>query len=82
MIQFLLYASPVAYALSAVPASLRTLYHLNPLSILLEGFRWSLLGVGYLDPSAVIYAVAVSLIVFIWGAFVFKKMERKFADVI
>ena len=80
--QFLMYASPVAYALSAVPTNLRTLYHLNPLAILLEGFRWSLLGVGNLDASALLYAVVVSVGVFIWGAFAFKKMERKFADVI
>ena len=46
--QFLLYASPVGYALSAVPARWRDLFALNPLTGLLEGFRWSLLGVGHL----------------------------------
>lgn len=80
--QFLMYASPVAYALSAVPMHLRWLYHLNPLSTLLEGFRWSLLGVGYLETGAITYSALVSVGIFIWGAFAFKKMERKFADVI
>ncbi len=80
--QFLMYASPVAYALSAVPLHLRWLYHLNPLSTLLEGFRWSLLGVGHLEAGALSYSVLVSVGIFIWGAFAFKKMERKFADVI
>ena len=80
--QFLMYASPVAYALSAVPMHLRWLYHLNPLSTLLEGFRWSLLGVGHLETGAITYSALVSVGIFIWGAFAFKKMERKFADVI
>lgn len=80
--QFLMYASPVAYALSAVPLHLRWLYHLNPLSTLLEGFRWSLLGVGHLETGAITYSALVSVGIFIWGAFAFKKMERNFADVI
>ena len=80
--QFLMYASPVAYALSAVPLHLRWLYHLNTLSTLLEGFRWSLLGVGHLETGAITYSALVSVGIFIWGAFAFKKMERNFADVI
>ena len=43
-IQFLLFASPVAYTLASVPASAQTLYELNPLTGLLEGMRWSLIG--------------------------------------
>ena len=80
--QFLLYASPVAYAVSAVPAHLRLIYFVNPLSGLLEGFRWSLLGVGTLDARIMAYSVVVTLLVFAGGALSFKKMERKFADVI
>jgi len=80
--QFLLYASPVAYAVSAVPAHLRLVYFVNPLSGLLEAFRWSLLGTGHLDARIVAYSVAVTMLVFVGGALSFKKMERKFADVI
>ena len=43
-VQFLLFASPVAYTLASVPASAQTLYELNPLTGLLEGMRWSLIG--------------------------------------
>ena len=43
-VQFLLYATPVAYAAAAVPGNLLQLYYLNPLAAALEGFRWSLLG--------------------------------------
>lgn len=80
--QFLLYASPVAYAVSRVPAEYHTLYMLNPLASLLEGFRWSLLNRGTLDVSLVLYAAFVSVAVFVGGAYSFKRMERKFADVI
>ena len=80
--QFLLYASPIAYAVSAVPTPLRAVYFLNPLSGLLEAFRWSLLGTGRLDPAQVGYSAGVSILVFLGGALSFQKRERKFADVI
>lgn len=80
--QFLLYACPVAYAVSAVPAHLRALYFLNPLSGLLDAFRWSLLGRGNLHGSYIVYSIACVCVIFVWGAYSFKAMERKFADVI
>lgn len=80
--QLLLYASPVAYAVSAVPKSLRTIYFLNPLSSLLEAFRWSILGKGTFDGSYLGYAAAISLLTAVAGAYAFKRMERRFADVV
>ena len=83
LMQFALYASPIAYALSAVPHSLRPFFFLNPLSGLLEAFRWSLLGTPHhLEWGPVGYSAALAAVVFVAGAFAFKKMERKFADVI
>lgn len=82
MVQMLLYASPVAYAVSAVPASVRSYYFLNPLAGLLEAFRWSLLGHGQLQWQYVAYAAAVTAVTFVWGAYSFKRMEQRFADVI
>ena len=86
LMQFLLYASPVAFpltfALAKLPVGLRSFYFLNPLAGLLQGFRWSLLGHGSLPGLPIAYSAAVSLLVFFGGAFAFKKMERKFADVI
>lgn len=81
-LQVLLYASPIAYATSAVPENLRRWYLLNPLSGVLEGFRWSLLGTARPPMGAVVYAAAVAVGAFVIGAFSFKRMERKFADVI
>jgi lipopolysaccharide transport system permease protein len=82
LLQFLLYASPVAYAVSAVPDKLRPYYFLNPISGLLEAFRWSLLGTGQMSWGWTAYSSGWVVAVFIFGALAFKKMERRFADVI
>jgi len=82
LLQFLFYASPVPYPLSAVPDKLRLLFQLNPLTGLLEAFRWSLLGQGEMSFRCVGFSVVVTALVFIFGAVWFKRMERSFADVI
>jgi lipopolysaccharide transport system permease protein len=81
-LQILLYASPIAYSLSAVPANLRMFYLLNPLSGVLEAFRWSLVHTALPPMGAIAYAGAAAVGAFLVGAFSFKRMERKFADVI
>lgn len=80
--QMLLYATPIAYSLSRVPESALVWVNLNPLTGVMVGFRWSLLGTSEpgLWVSAWCAAVAVGL--FIVGATVFSRMERRFADVI
>ena len=81
-LQILLYASPIAYALSAVPARARTVYDLNPLSAPLEAFRASLLGTPMPGGGSLAYSAVVSILLFLAGVYAFKRMERKFADVI
>ena len=82
LLQFLLFASPIAYSISAVPHSLRPLYFLNPLADLIQIFRWSLLGSSEVDWSYCIYAMISATLVFLVGAFTFRRFERQFADVI
>jgi len=83
LISVLLYLSPVAYSLEAVPAGLRNLYLLNPLATILEGTRWALLGGSYLPPAwAIAYAVTFSVLSLVIGAMVFARREWGFADVI
>ena len=81
-VNFLMYASPVAYPVSIVPENLRWIYDLNPLASLLECFRWSLLGTGAVPVLSITYSAVLGVLVFITGAFAFKRMERSFADVI
>ncbi len=80
--QVLLYGSPVAYGVSALPPSVRGWYQLNPLTGALEGFRWSVLGTARPGLFAVVWSAAIAVILFGAGVSVFATMERKFADVI
>lgn len=82
VLQFLLYASPIGYPVSAVPENLRSLYMLNPLAVLLEAFRWTLLGTGEIQWGHVAYAALFACALLVAGAFGFRRMERNFADVI
>jgi lipopolysaccharide transport system permease protein len=79
LIPFLLYASPVGYA---VPARYHSVFAWNPLTAILNGFRWSLLGTGGPSWQAVLYSSAVAVAVLLGGIFAFKNKEREFADVI
>ena len=81
-VQFLLYASPVAYSLSAVPASARKIYELNPLTGLLEGVRWSVLHTPRPSTGMMAYSVVTSVLLLIAGLLYFSRVERRFADVI
>jgi lipopolysaccharide transport system permease protein len=86
LLPLLMYASPVAYslrdALARLPASLHPVLLLNPLSGLIEGFRWSLLATPPPPLWASLYASAFAIVTFLIGAIIFKRMERRFADVI
>jgi homopolymeric O-antigen transport system permease protein len=78
----LLYLSPVAYSVDAVPANLRNLYLLNPLTTIVQGCRWSLLGQGSLSTWAVPYTVVMTLLSVVVGLALFARLEWSFADVI
>lgn len=80
--QVLMYASPLAYALSAVPDELRWLFEINPVTWFLEAFRWSTLGTA-MPPAWQLIAIAVAgPLMFFLGTLVFQKNEREFADYI
>ncbi|HEX8521125.1 MAG TPA: ABC transporter permease [Tepidisphaeraceae bacterium] len=79
--QTLFWASPIAYGASRVGKH-RTLYFLNPLAGTIEGFRWSVLGVGFISPWEIFYTAATAAVAMAVGYFWFSRMERSFADVI
>jgi lipopolysaccharide transport system permease protein len=81
-IQVLLFASPVAYLLTDVPDGSRWWYELNPLTGLLEGARWSLIGTPRPETGLAAYAIVAAVVVLSVGGAVFNRMERVFADVI
>lgn len=81
IVQLLVYGSPVAYALSEVPENLRGYLALNPLTGFLEALRWSAFG-SELEARYLAWSFLCALVALIGGAFVFRRMERRLADVI
>jgi lipopolysaccharide transport system permease protein len=82
LIQLLLYASPVAYGITAVPHAVRRIYMLNPIAPLLDGLRASLLGRGEVHWMAIGSSALVSLVVLAAGTLFFLYQDRQYADVI
>jgi lipopolysaccharide transport system permease protein len=68
--------------MSVVPERWHLLLSLNPLVGIVEGFRWSLMGSEALTVEMVILTGVVSLLILVSGAFVFRNVERNFADVL
>lgn len=83
IVQFGLFISPIAFVTTNVPERWRTLYALNPMVGIIDGFRWSILG-GHpsLDPNAVAISATVTAAFMLLGVWYFRRMERSFADVI
>jgi lipopolysaccharide transport system permease protein len=82
VIQAWLFATPVVYPSSLIPASRRFLYGLNPMAGVIEGFRWALLGT-HTRPGPMIFVSALTVMaLLITGAFYFRRVESKFADVV
>lgn len=82
IIQAWLFATPVAYPSSLLTGPWQTLYGLNPMASVVEGFRWALLGTGAVPGSMVAVSFVVSCLLLISGIFYFRRMEKTFADVI
>jgi homopolymeric O-antigen transport system permease protein len=82
LIQFWMFASPVAYPASLVPQKWRWLYGLNPLAGVIEGFRWSLTGRGNPPGRMLLVSSAVVVVILIGGLAYFQKMETTIADVV
>ena len=82
LIQSWMFASPVAYSASAVPPEWRTLYSLNPMVGVIEGFRWGLLGSDHGSFAVIAGSAAAVAVLLVTGLVFFKSMEATFADVV
>jgi len=81
LIQIGMYASPVVYASSLIPTALRTWYGLNPMTGVIEGFRWALLGTGA-PGTMVLVSVGMVIVLLVSGMFYFRRMEQYYADIV
>jgi lipopolysaccharide transport system permease protein len=82
IIQVGLFATPVVYALDAVPDKAQPFYALNPMVGVLEGFRWALLPDAPAPGPLLIVPVVASIVLVVTGALFFTRAERTFADVV
>lgn len=82
LVQLLLYSSPVAYGVAAVPEHIRRLYLLNPVAPLLDALRTALLGRGEFHWTALGLSAGMSMLLLIGGALFFLYKDREYADVI
>lgn len=80
--QFWLFATPVAYPSSLLPEPWRTLYGLNPMVGVVEGFRWALLNTAAAPGPMIAVSAVISLALLVSGAFYFRRMEKTFADIV
>jgi lipopolysaccharide transport system permease protein len=80
--QFWMYASPVAYSVSLIPEKWRLIYSLNPMTGVIEGFRWALFGKE--SPAFGVMAVSALVVValLLGGVVLFKRIERTLADIV
>jgi lipopolysaccharide transport system permease protein len=81
-VQVWMYASPVIYPVSMVPAQWRPLYALNPVVGFIEGFRWAVLGRSAINTHILGITIIMSVIALMTGLFFFRRVERRFADFI
>lgn len=81
-LQFWMYACPIIYATSLIPAKWQFLYHLNPMTGIIDCYRWSLIGTYDFPFIPLSISLTFGLFILLAGVFVFKKVERYFADVI
>jgi lipopolysaccharide transport system permease protein len=83
IVQFGLYLSPVGFSSNIVPNIWRNVYSVNPMVGVIDGFRWSILGgENQLYWSGFAISCAMTIVLFIWGLWYFRKMEKTFADII
>lgn len=81
-IQLFMYATPVIYPLSSAPERYRWLIELNPMTNIIEGMRFSLLGTGSFSYSSLSYTVISTVIILVVGTLIFNKVEKSFVDTV
>jgi lipopolysaccharide transport system permease protein len=80
--QFWLFVTPIAYPSSLVPENLRSLYGINPMAGVVEGFRWALLGNARPPGALLAVSTAIVLVSLVGGLFYFRRTEKTFADIV
>jgi lipopolysaccharide transport system permease protein len=80
--QMWMFFTPIIYPSSVLPEPWRTLYGLNPLAGVIEGFRWALLGTNTKPGLMLIVSSVTAIAILVSGAFYFRRVEKTFADIV
>ena len=80
--QLLMYASPIVYPLSVVPDDYKTIILANPMTPIIEGFRYAFIGNGVINTGLIFYSISITIIIFLLGLIVFNKVEKSFIDIV
>lgn len=81
-IQLLMYATPVIYPISEIPDKYQWIIIANPMTSVIEAFRYSFLGAGSFSWNGIIYSTVFTLLIFLIGLIVFNRTEKNFMDTV
>lgn len=81
-VQLMMYASPIVYPLSIVSGKLKLLLLLNPVTSIIEAFKYSFTGTGHFSPLGLLYSFCFMLFILSLGIVMFKRVEKSFIDTV
>ena len=81
-VQLLMYATPVIYPVSSIPARFQWIILANPMTPVIEAFRYAFLGAGTVDINHLLYSFGFMLVVVILGSIIFNRVEQTFMDTV
>ena len=81
-VTLLMYATPVIYPVSSIPEQYQALIRLNPMTSIVEAFRYAYLGAGTVQPGDLLYSFSFMLVSLFLGAVVFNRVEATFMDTV
>ena len=81
-VQLLMYSTPIIYPLTSIPEKYRLLISLNPMTSIIETFKFALLGNGYFSWASLSYSFVFTIIILVIGILLFNKTEQRFIDTI
>ena len=81
-VQLLMYATPVIYPLSSITSQKRWIMELNPMTAVIETFKYGFLGKGTFSVMSLVISAVVSILLLLIGVFIFNKVEKKFMDIV
>jgi lipopolysaccharide transport system permease protein len=81
-VQLFMYATPVVYPISAAPEKYKRFIELNPMSSIIEGLRFSILGKGEFSFLSLFHSLIITLIILLIGTLIFNRVEKNFVDTI